>query len=277
MRQSMQRLQKIEMPISEPAVALHNGHLLNHLWNHYVVHRDDKTRGELLVKYSYLVRHVLGRMKVGLVSHVDQDDLASAGTISLIQSLDRFDPNRGIKFETFAYHRIQGGILDYLRKIDYLSRSSRERIKKVRRAISVLRDKLDRAPTDDELMVEMKVTRDELKQIYFELNCEYPLSLESHVDTINDEESEWVQEGAMDSKEVHVLEQLGKKEIAEHLSNAIQALPEREKMVISLYYYDDLTFKEIGALFNVSESRICQMHTKALLEIEAKLSKRDPA
>lgn len=258
---------------SQPLLADSN---MEQKWSHYVKFRDAKTKEILLTKYSYLVRYVLGRMKVSLVPYLDHDDLESAGIISLIQSLDRFDPTRGFRFETFAYRRIQGGILDYLRKIDFLSRSSRERIRKFKTAFERLTNQLGRSPSDEEIMAELNIDLDVLKQTYFELSCENPISLESKGGDSSDENDRMqFQDGGKDSKEPAILDQLISKESVDQLARVIETLPERERNLISLYYYDDLTFKEIGTLFHVSESRICQMHTKTMLDIEEKLNKNN--
>ncbi|MFN0118804.1 MAG: sigma-70 family RNA polymerase sigma factor [Elusimicrobiota bacterium] len=247
---------------------------LERCWSEYVKSRSPQLKETLLARYSYLVRYVLGRMKVSLVPNLDHDDLESAGIICLIQTLDRFDPSRGIKFETYAYQRIQGGILDYLRKMDFLSRSSRDRIKKFKVVLEKLTEKLGKTPSDDELMVAMKLDADGLKQVYFEMSCESPVSLESTGDFSDASEGTWNNDGGIDLNEPEVFDQLIKKETAEILGQVIDSLPERDRNLISLYYYENLTFKEIGTILKVSESRICQMHSKALLDIESGLKKK---
>jgi len=244
---------------------------INLLWVQYSKKHDELSREKLLAHYSYLVRLVLSRMKVNLITHLDKDDMESAGIISLIQSLDRFDLNRGVKFETFAYRRIQGGILDYLRQIDYLSRSSRERVKKYKLVYEKLREKKGLPPHDDEIMREMHINEKELKQIYFEISCDNPISLEAGFeDNESDHESKSAYSRESD-KEVPVLDQMIKTELINQVTEVIDKLPERDRLLISLYYYEDLTFKEIGDIFQVSESRICQMHTKVLCELQSQI------
>jgi len=249
------------------------------LWQEYRKSRDQHVRDRLILTYAPLVKFVAGRVGASLPSHVDEQDLVSYGLLGLIGAIERFDPGREIKFETFAMARIRGAIIDELRSLDWVPRSVRTRARQIERAITTLERELLRAPTDEEIAKKLGVSGDELEESLHEISRSSVAALDelwspsgsgdqiSLIDTIEDETG-------LDPE--ISLEQT---EIKEALAEAISILPEREKLVVTLYYYEELTLREIGEVLGVTESRVSQLHTKAILRLKAHLAgvQREPA
>jgi RNA polymerase sigma factor FliA len=245
---------------------------LKELWRRYKEGGDDSARERLVVAYSPLVKFVAGRTGARLPSHVDQADLISYGMIGLIEAMDRFEPLRQIRFETFALQRIRGAIIDELRSLDWVPRSVRSRAREIEAANSKLEHELGRAPTDAELAERLKMTEDELQEALMQISNSSILALEelwmtpdasgdkvSLLDTIEDESAPDPQ-AALDTSEVK-----------DRLQGAIQDLPERETLVVALYYFENLTLREIGEVLGVTESRVSQLHSKAVLRLRSRL------
>jgi RNA polymerase sigma factor FliA len=242
------------------------------LWQDYRQTRDRALRDRLILTYAPLVKFVAGRLGATLPSHVDEQDLVSYGLLGLIGAIERFDPGREIKFETYAIARIKGAIIDELRSLDWVPRSVRTRAREIERAIAELERTLMRAPTDTEIAEKVGITEDELGDSLTEISRTSIAALDelwspsgtgdqiSLIDTIEDQSGP--------NPEVS-LEQT---ELKEALGEAISRLPEREKLVVTLYYYEELTLREIGEVLGVTESRVSQLHTKAVLRLKARLS-----
>jgi RNA polymerase sigma factor for flagellar operon FliA len=224
------------------------------------------------VAYSPLVKYVAGRMSSGLPAHVDEADLISYGLGGLIFAIERFDLSREIKFETYAITRIRGAIIDELRSLDWVPRSVRARAREIERVNMKLESRLQRAPTDEEMAVELKVNVEEFHEALLQISNSTIVALDelwnvsdssgdqvSLLDTIPDH-------GAPDPQSV-----VDQGELRDRIADAIAALPEREKLVIALYYYENLTLREIGEVLGVTESRVSQLHTKAVLRLRSKL------
>lgn len=257
-------------PLSTPISNLPSAEQL--LWQRFRVQNDVGAREALLLHYAYLVRFVIGRMKVRLVPTLDFDDLQSAGAIGLIKAVDRFDPEHGVKFETYAYRWIQGHVLDYVRQLDVLSRTSRDRVKKFKNGCRELRDQLGRDPSESELLAHLSLTPAELDLLYFEMGSTEVISLQATLHRADGEENGESREDFLaDEREREPFVVMARKELTEKLQRAIDELPTRERQVISLYYFEDLTLKEIGEVLGVSESRICQIHSKAVLDLQLRL------
>jgi len=249
------------------------------LWHEYRSSKDRELRDRLILTYAPLVKFVAGRVGASLPSHVDEQDLVSYGLLGLIGAIERFDPDREIKFETFAMARIRGAIIDELRSLDWVPRSVRTRARQIERAIAALEKELHRAPTDEEIAKKLGVTEEELDDSLLEISRSSVGALDelwspsaggdsiALIDTIEDESGP--------DPEVS-LEQT---EVKEALAESISDLPEREKLVVTLYYYEELTLREIGEVLGVTESRVSQLHTKAILRLKAHLSgaTREPA
>jgi RNA polymerase sigma factor for flagellar operon FliA len=242
------------------------------LWHDYRKSRDQHVRDRLILTYAPLVKFVAGRVGASLPSHVDEQDLVSYGLLGLIGAIERFDPDREIKFETFAMARIRGAIIDELRSLDWVPRSVRTRARQIERAITALEKELMRAPTDIEIAKKLGVTSDELEESLHEISRSSIAALDelwspsgggdqiALIDTIEDE---------FGPDPELSLEQT---EIKEALAESISSLPEREKLVVTLYYYEELTLREIGEVLGVTESRVSQLHTKAILRLKAHLA-----
>lgn len=242
------------------------------LWQAYRSARDQETRDRLILTYAPLVKFVAGRVGANLPSHVDEQDLVSYGLLGLIGAIERFDPDREIKFETFAIARIRGAIIDELRSLDWVPRSVRTRARQIERAIATLEKELMRAPTDEEIAKKLGLSTDELEESLHEISRTSVAALDelwspsgtgdqvSLIDTIEDDSGP--------DPEMS----LEQSEVKEALAEAISDLPEREKLVVTLYYYEELTLREIGEVLGVTESRVSQLHTKAILRMKAHLS-----
>jgi RNA polymerase sigma factor FliA len=245
---------------------------LKELWRRYKDEGDPGARERLVVAYSPLVKFVAGRTGARLPSHVEQADLISYGMLGLIEAMDRFDPRRRIRFETFAMQHIRGAIIDELRSLDWVPRSVRSRAREIEEANAKLENRLGRAPTDAELADELGINDVELQESLIQISNSSILALEelwmtpdssgdrvSLLDTIEDENAPDPQ-AALDTSEVRDL-----------LQDAIQDLPEREQLVIALYYFENLTLREIGEVLGVTESRVSQLHSKAVLRLRSRL------
>src|ERR687894_1135151 len=249
---------------------------LRELWRRYKGSGSDRAREQLVVAYSPLVKYVAGRMSSGLPAHVEESDLISYGLIGLINAIERFDPDREIKFETYAIARIKGAIIDELRALDWVPRSVRSRARDIERAIAELEKKLHRAPTDEEIAEKLGLTEDELGTSLTEISRSSIAALDelwtvsaggdqiALIDTIEDTQGPEPQSA------------LAQTEMKEALGEAIARLPEREKLVVTLYYYEELTLREIGEVLGVTESRVSQLHTKAILRLKARLAGSTP-
>ena len=243
------------------------------LWRQYRANRGDKAlRDRLILTYAPLVKYVAGRLGSGLPAHVDEGDLVSYGLLGLIGAIERYDPERDVKFETYAIARIKGSIIDELRAMDWVPRSVRARARDIERAIAELERKLHRAPSDEEISEKLGISVDELEESLTDISRSSIAALDelwtvssgggdqvALIDTIEDTE-------APDPEQL-----LAQSEVKDRLADAIAALPEREKLVIALYYYENLTLREIGEVLGVTESRVSQLHTKAVLRLKSAL------
>lgn len=230
-------------------------------------------RDKLILHFSPLVKYVAGRVGVGLPSNVDHSDLVSYGIFGLIDAIDKFDLTRSIKFETYAITRIRGAIIDELRSFDWIPRSIRSKARKVEQAYATLEAKLLRTPTDEEVAQELDISQEALQKLLGQISFVNVMALDELLirgtdssdsarlgDTLADER--------VDDPETMVEDE----QMRYILADLIAQLPEREKIVVSLYYYESLTLAEIGKVLGVTESRVSQLHTKAMLQLRAKLA-----
>ncbi|BDV44446.1 DNA-directed RNA polymerase sigma-70 factor [Geotalea uraniireducens] len=229
-----------------------------------------QTRDELIVSHLPLVKFLVTRIASQLPPHLDQEDLMSAAVIGLITAAERFDPSRGVQFKTFAEQRIRGTIIDELRSQDWLTRSLREKFKKLEKEFSLLEHRLGRNPTSEEVAAALKISVDEYFQMLEEIHI---LSFVSLDDSWEDEDGSPF--GLLDILEDTGIEnpqsQLMARQMLESLAESIETLPEKERLVITLYYYEELNLKEIGAVLELSESRISQLHSQAIVRLRAKM------
>jgi RNA polymerase sigma factor FliA len=248
------------------------------LWVRYKEEQDPGARDELILNYSPLVKYVAGRLASSLPQTVDTADLISYGIFGLIDAIEKFDPGRAIKFETYAISRIKGAIIDELRAMDWVPRSVRSRAREIEAAYVSLENTLRRVPSDREVAEQMGITLKEFQDILTKLSYTSVVSFEElWVGGERDEGQNAIGSIRDDTAEdpVAIFESA---EIKDILAAAIEKLPERERTVIALYYYEGLTLKEIGQVLGVTESRVSQLHTKAVLRLRAKLhSAQTPA
>jgi RNA polymerase sigma factor for flagellar operon FliA len=242
------------------------------LWVEYKKTGDTRVRDQLIVRYSPLVKFVAGRVSAGLPHSIDQSDLVSYGMFGLIDAIEKFDKDRNIKFETYAITRIKGAIIDELRSIDWVPRSVRAKARAVEQAYASLEASLGRAPTDAEVAAELQISEGDLQQIFGQISYIGIVALDEVIsggggdrgesatlgDTLADRG-----DGPMAAFEVEEMKQI--------LAGAINRLGDREKIVLSLYYYENLTLAQIGKVLGVTESRVCQIHTKAIMQLRGRL------
>lgn len=242
------------------------------LWSEFTKHNKRKAREELIVHYTQLVKYVVGRLALHLPPSVQEEDLIGYGVLGLIEAVDRFDPTRGIKFETFAVTRIRGYILDSLRHLDLLSRSARRQAREVEEAISQLSQLLGRLPDDIEVANHLSLTLDQYYDRLLNANS-LIISLDQPL-MVSSDDSYSLYDSLEDPHVPTPDTQLDDEEMKVELIAAIRALPEREQVMISLYYNDGLTMKEIGQVMGVSESRVSQMHAKTMLTLRSLIKDR---
>jgi RNA polymerase sigma factor for flagellar operon FliA len=246
---------------------------LEGLWKEFKATGDGDVREKLILHYAPLVKYVAGRVGVGLPPNIEQADLVSYGIFGLIDAIEKFDIERAIKFETYAISRIKGAIIDELRSIDWIPRSIRSKAREVERAYAALEAKLHRTPTEPEVAAELGIKLDELHAIFGQVSFVNVVALDELLN-VNGEKGDKVSlvDTLEDTKAEDPVRVFESQETKHLLARAINMLPEREKIVVTLYYYEGLTLAEIGQVLGVTESRICQMHTKAVLQLRAKLA-----
>ena len=247
-------------------------HQVRDLWSRYKHGGDMQARDRLILAYSPLVKYVAGRMASGLPSHVEEGDLISYGLIGLIGSIERYDLEREIKFETFAVSRIRGAIIDELRSLDWVPRSVRAKARDVEKIHSQLENKLGRAPSEEEMAEKLGVSVDDFRTTLLEIANSSVLALDD-LWTVSDADGGQVSliDTIRDPNAVDPEEAIDTVELKDRLADAIESLPDRERLVIALYYYETLTLREIGDVLGVTESRVSQLHTKAVLGMRSHL------
>jgi RNA polymerase sigma factor for flagellar operon FliA len=245
--------------------------LLAELWNNYVADREPALRDRLILHYAPLVKYVAGRVGSGLPAHVEQADLVSYGTFGLIDAITRFEPTREVKFESYAMARIRGAIIDELRNTDWIPRSVRMKARQFERTVAELEAKFHRTPTDEEVADEMDMDVEDIRKFLGQLSLVNVVALD---ELLGDDEGGAPSLGdtLQDSSALDPQAMAEHGEARQLLARAVEHLPEREKVVVSLYYFEGLTLADIGRVLGVTESRICQLHTKAVLHLRTKLA-----
>jgi RNA polymerase sigma factor FliA len=244
------------------------------LWHDYKEHETADARERLILHYSPLVKFVAGRVASGLPQNIEQADLVSYGIFGLIDAIDKFDLERGFKFETYAISRIKGAIIDELRSIDWVPRSVRAKARSIERAYSKLENELRRSPDDKEVAAELGVTQDELDQTLSQISFTGLVALDELLGGTGNGDGggsstvgDTVADRANDPVEAF---EVG--EMKHLLADMIMRMGDRERLVLTLYYYEGLTLAEIGQVLGVTESRVCQIHTKAILQLRSRLT-----
>jgi RNA polymerase sigma factor for flagellar operon FliA len=242
-------------------------------WEAYTQSRSPEIREQLLLQYLPLVRRVAGRMLGTLPRCVRMEDLISAGVVGLLSSLENFDPTLGIKFETFAMNRIRGAMVDSLRELDWVPRSVRQKARLLEKTIEELTQRLGRPPEDTEVAERLQVPIEEYLRMLDEVNVTVLLSLD---DTFPNQHGDGtpLADVATDPLAPSSHDRLEEAELRRLLVENLKELPEQEKLVLALYYYEELTFKEVGEILRLTESRVSQIHSKAILKLRAGVRSR---
>ena len=235
------------------------------LWADYQATKDPLLREKLILEYSPIVRFVAGRLAIHLGQHMDFDDLISYGIFGLIDAIDKFDLLKGVKFETYASLRIRGSIIDNIRNLDWVPRTLRQKHKKFEQAHSELENHLGRAPTEQELANKLEMTIEETRELERDSNVLSLVSLDDYLDQNNDTTL------TASSQEDTPEGSIGKQEMQKMLTEAIEKLTEKERMVVTMHYFEELTLREISKVLKVSESRVSQIHSKAMLRMQGHL------
>ncbi len=245
---------------------------LKDLWRRYKDEGDQRARERLVLAYAPLVKYVAGRMSSGLPAHVEEADLISYGLLGLISAIERFDPSRDIRFETFAITRVKGSIIDELRSLDWVPRSVRAKAREIERANAKLEHQLHRAPTDREMADALDVSIEEFQESLVRISNSSVVALDE-LWTVSDSSGDTVSllDTIQDPDAVDPSREMALTDMKDRLAEAIARLPEREKLVVALYYYENLTLREIGEVLGVTESRVSQLHTKAVLRLKSRL------
>ena len=263
---------RVSVGMTEKQIEKFNMQDENSLWKEYRENKNLEIRAYFIEKYAPLVKYAAGKVSVGMPHNVEFDDLVSYGTFGLLDAIEKFDPGKEVKFKTYALTRVRGAIFDELRNIDWIPRSIRQKAKQIERAIIELEGKLGRTVDDKEIAQELDIGVDEFHNLISRISGTSLISL-------ND-----VWYGGEDSEELSFIETLEspvntnpdimveREEVKDIIVEAIKKLPEKEKKVVVLYYYEDLTLKEIGEVLEVTESRVSQLHTKAIMRLRGKLA-----
>ena len=252
---------------------------IERLWAEYKSGRDQTVRDQLILHYSPLVKYVAGRVAVGLPQNVEQSDLVSYGIFGLIDAIEKFDLSRGYKFETYAISRIKGAILDELRSIDWVPRSVRAKARALEKAYVKLEGELRRAPTDAELAAELDLTDEQFQTTLSQISFVGLAALDEVLSVGGDRGEAMTLGDTLADRGDGPVALFEMDEMRSILATAINGMPEREKIVLTLYYYESLTLAEIGQVLGVTESRVCQIHTKAVVHLRSRLAaaEREPA
>ena len=238
---------------------------ISDVWKEYNETKDPALREQLILEYAPIVKYVAGRLSLHLGQHMDFDDLTSYGIFGLIDAIEKFDMLKGVKFETYASLRIRGAIIDNIRNMDWIPRTLRQKNKSLDKIYSQLESELGREPTEEEIAKKLSISVDDVRILMRDSALLSLVSLDDYIEQNNDvkvESGEYSPEGYVNNQELR-----------ETLIKAIEDLNEKERLVVTLHYYEELTLREISKILKVSESRISQIHTKALLKMQGKLGR----
>lgn len=237
------------------------------LWKQYSGFRDPAIREKIIIEYSPLVKYVAGRLSIYFGTNVEYDDMVGYGVFGLIDAIDKFDYTKGIKFETYASLRVRGAIIDSIRELDWVPRSLRQKNKELEKAYTEIENELKRSASDQEVADKLRINVDEFHKLINDVSVSSMVSLEDYLEQNYEIGIEPGSDARSEDKPELYVEINETRDI---LADSINKLPEKEKTVITLYYYEELTLKEISAIMGVSESRISQLHTKAILRLKGK-------
>ncbi len=244
------------------------------LWGQYRDTGSPEIREQLILHYAPLVKYVAGRVAVGMPPNVEHSDLVSYGIFGLMDAIEKFDLSKGYKFETYAITRIKGAIIDELRSVDWVPRSVRAKARRIEAAVARLEAELHRSPTDDELATELDISLEELAETLTKMSLTSVAALDEVLDVGDGGDRISMVDTLQDLNTVLPEDSLDEQETKRMLRSAIGRLTEREQTVLGLYYFEGMTLSQVGDVLGVTESRICQIHTKAVMSLRAKLAER---
>ncbi len=242
------------------------------LWRLYRRRQDPTIRDFFIKQYAPLVKYVAGKVAIGMPHNVEFDDLVGFGVFGLLDAIDKFDPAKHVKFKTYAVTRIRGSIFDELRSIDWVPRSIRQKTREVEETVRTLEARLGRAASDEEIAKAMELKVEDFQSLILKISSTSILSLNDVWYTGEDDDQISIVESIESPNSLNPEAIVEREEIKRVIVEAINGLPDKEKKVLILYYYEDLTLKEIGHVLGVTESRISQLHTKAIMRLRAKLT-----
>ncbi|NCN04209.1 MAG: RNA polymerase sigma factor WhiG [Spirochaetales bacterium] len=242
------------------------------LWKDYKKTKNPSIRESLIKQYAPLVKYVAGKVAVGMPQNVEFDDLVGYGVFGLFDAIEKFDPEKHVKFKTYAVTRIRGAIFDELRSIDWVPRSVRQKGREIEEAVRKLESSLGRSATDSEIAKELGMNNKDFEKAMMKVSGTSILSLNDVWYTGDDNDKVSIADSIESPQNLNPDTIVEKEEIKRVIVQAIQELPDKEKKVLVLYYYEDLTLKEIGKVLEVTESRVSQLHTKAIMRLKAKLT-----
>ena len=245
------------------------------LWIELEKDRTNKElRDKLIIQYIYLIKYVVGRLRISLPATITTEDMASYGVEGLIDAINKFQLSKGVKFETYALLRIRGAVIDRIRSLDWIPRGAQKRFKQVQKAISELQAKLGRTPNVEEIANNLELPAAKVRNTMIEMESNTLVSLH---DKRGDASSDGIEliDTLQDKQADDPLAQLENRDVKNELSKALSNLPERERILLALYYHENMTLKEIGVTLNISESRVCQLHAQAIMKLRKLLNSQD--
>lgn len=243
------------------------------LWSRYKTRKTEELRSQLISEYAYLARYVVDRLNLKTSASVDYDDLLSQAVVGLIDAIDRYDSSRGVKFETYAYARIRGAVVDMLREMDWSPRSVRQKESELKQAYARVEAQHGRPATDDEVAQALGITRTELDDLAQEVAPWATVSLEETLSAAGDDDEITVADLIQDHGAISPEAFAEQREMKRLLVEAITKLPDQERTVLALYYVEGLTLKQVGKALGVTESRACQIHSKAIVRVQTRLER----
>jgi len=245
------------------------------IWSQFVNDKTNKEyRDRLIIQYIYLIKYVVGRLRINLPASISTDDIAGYGVEGLIDAIERFIPSKGVRFETYAVMRIRGAIIDKIRSQDWVPRGTRRKYKNIQNAILKLQLNSGRIPTSQEIADELGTTKEKIEASINEMEGNNIISLHDRKDSSLDGGLEII-DTIVDTKSPDPLQELEANDVKKSLSMALAKLPERERMILALYYHENMTLKEIGEAISISESRVCQLHAQAIMKLRKLLNNKD--
>lgn len=249
---------------------------IDKIWAQYVKDKTNRElRDKLIVQYIYLIKYVVGRIRINLPSSICTEDINGYGVEGLIDAIDKFIPSKGVRFETYALMRVRGAIIDRVRSQDWVPRGTRTRFKKIQNAISKLQAKLGRAPNTAEIAEELETTKEKVEALMMEMESNTMISIYDKRGDSSSSDGVEIIDTIQDSNSKDPLQELESNDVKKQLSRALGNLPERERTLLALYYHENMTLKEIGETLAISESRVCQLHAQAIMKLRKILSSDD--